>query len=1717
MSDNRSVKRSIVSRRITHTRRFMAEDDVDKVKTKFGELKSAFADFEFVHEEYHSTLDQDDLIEESSEYFESFLRTYTVAMQEFRDFIRSSENTNTSNNSIGSSHTRVPVLPEPEIFSGSPIDYPLWKSSFEALVHNTEITAEQKMFLLRKFTKDEAREAIESLFMIPSGLAYISAMKILADRFGSPIKVVSALRNKLETWPKIQNKDNSLLLKFSDFLNQVNIAATQYPSLTIYNDEFENSKLVSKLPQWLATKWVEHIVDFPRFPDFDTFCKFISQRAKIANHPLLESNSSSSYTKMVDSSIIRENHHTNNQVQKNRHTLMDNSCNNLTRNTKPNWSVFENRVPQASRVLLGIGQGGAPPRPRRASTLEDGRHTSLSKCLFCGGGHMCWDCENPNKLNIDRIREIILHNKLCFSCLKTGHISSHCSERLSCKFCGDNHPSILHGNKAYSPRTNSFITHSTFQNKNEAYYNMTVPIRVTVGRKSVVTLALLDSQSNSHFISEKLKRDLSLNGHPTTIELSTINGRERLNTDVVEDIGISSLDGENPPINLKRCFVRQHIPYEANGFISKEELVKWPHLSKFSTLRSEITRDVGMLIGYTCHSAFIPLDLAVGGLHEPFGVKGCLGWYFMGPSSTSSSSSSMQSPSSYSENCLVLRSNCKEIFLPNESVSNPLDEEAPSVEDKRFIDIMEGQMIQRDDFKYEVPLPLKEEKILPNNRLAAIKRLNSLKIKLSKNRLLRDKYIEVMEENLSNGYAELVPYNNLRRRDGQVWYIPHHGVPKGRDKVRVVFDCSAKFENMCLNDVLIPGPNLLNNMLGILLRFRTSHIAFTCDVKRMYYNFFVPPEYRDYLRFLWWPGGDLNAEPLEYRMKVHIFGAVSSGAVATYGMRRIVQDFGQDFPMSVKDFVSQNFYVDDGVVSKPSILEAKDLFINTKALLAKGGLQLHKIISNSEDLNKSVDKEDSAPLAEDGLHSVLGLEWDIVKDTLVIPFKIRCSKISRRSILASVASIFDPFGLIAPLVLQGRLIFHQMEGVSWDESPSPDICLKFKKWRSLIQEMSSFKIPRCQIPNFVFDNVEIHYFCDASQTAISSCAYARFIGLLGEVHISFVMGKCKVVPNKPTLTIPRLELMAAVLSTKLAMIIRKELKWSFKEFFWTDSNIVLGYIKNTTKRFKIFIANRIQMIHNVTNTNNWFHIDTKENPADDGSRARLTHRWYHGPKLLITFKDPPSQCIISDLPEICLSSHLYSVFQIRPFKNWRATIRVWSWVRRFIQNCSKKEKISQTFLIANELKEAESLIIKIIQSRDFGDEFRSLTSAQHVSSSSSIKNLDPFVDEKGVIRVGGRIRRADLNFETRFPVILTAKHDISQCIIQHFHTQTFHQGKGATLAEIRYNGFWILGANRMVKSIIKSCIPCKKLRGMPCSQKMADLPADRVNPGPVFTNVGVDLFGPFKIQGPAGVNKRYGIIFTCLASRAIHLDMCFSLSTDSLLNVFRRFMAIRGPVSLIRCDQGSNFMGARRDLEKMGCSVEFIPPRASHFGGVWERMIASSKRVIEGILLGHGHIIDDDGLLTILAETANVVNSRPLDVHNLNDPSSVPLNVNQLLTMKSRRISIPVVSSNPCPRSYMIKRWKRVQFLSDLFWSRWRREILTLYQSRRKWCDTHHNLQVNDIVLVMDENVPRLSWKMARVKSVKFSKDNCVRTVTLESSDKKEFVRSVQDLIFLLR
>ena len=262
--------------------------------------------------------------------------------------------------------------------------------------------------------------------------------------------------------------------------------------------------------------------------------------------------------------------------------------------------------------------------------------------------------------------------------------------------------------------------------------------------------------------------------------------------------------------------------------------------------------------------------------------------------------------------------------------------------------------------------------------------------------------------------------------------------------------------------------------------------------------------------------------------------------------------------------------------------------------------------------------------------------------------------------------------------------------------------------------------------------------------------------------------------------------------------------------------------------------------------------------------------------------------------------------------------------------------------------------------------------------------------------------------------------------------------------------------------------------------------------------------------------KRYGVIFTCLCSRAIHLETAASLSTDSFINALRRLVSLRGPIRELRLDRGTNFVGAERELAEAisemdenqiqqfllqeGCdyfSFKMNVPSASHMGGIWERQIRSVRNVLSALLFHHGLQLDDESLRTFMCETAAIVNSRPLSVQDLNDPMSLePLSPNHLLTMKSKVI-LPPPGQFQRPDLYCRKRWRRVQYLANEFWSRWRKEYLQNLQVRSKWQGLKRNARVGDIVLIRDENLPRNQWHLGKIVEAKPDDDGLVRKVRI--------------------
>ena len=257
--------------------------------------------------------------------------------------------------------------------------------------------------------------------------------------------------------------------------------------------------------------------------------------------------------------------------------------------------------------------------------------------------------------------------------------------------------------------------------------------------------------------------------------------------------------------------------------------------------------------------------------------------------------------------------------------------------------MMDREFHRGDNGKWIAPFPFKEpRRRLPDNRQQAVKRARILDISLKKNPVKCQHTTTFMQTILDSGHAERAPFVTEK----ECWYLPIFSVyhPKKPNQERMVFDSSAQFNGVSLNDVLLSGPDLTNSLLGVLMRFRNEHIGIMADIQQMFHCFQVKEDHRNYLRFLWYEENDPQKDLVDYRMCVHVFGNSPSPAVATYGFRRTARNAEHSFGHDVRSFVERNFYMDDGLISLPSVEEAVSLMRRTQqALFQEGGLRLQRL------------------------------------------------------------------------------------------------------------------------------------------------------------------------------------------------------------------------------------------------------------------------------------------------------------------------------------------------------------------------------------------------------------------------------------------------------------------------------------------------------------------------------------------------------------------------------------------------------------------------------------------------------------------------------------------------------------------------------------------------------------------------------------------------------
>ncbi|KAK6172333.1 hypothetical protein SNE40_016014 [Patella caerulea] len=1677
--------------------------------------------------------------------------------------------------------TTLPPL-KPIVFNGNKMMYQKWRSSFRVCFEKRTNDPEELLGYLADYTTGEAFYLIESTLHMQTMPNFEKAMKKLDDEYGNPVAICEAYVKKLEAWPKIKTADAKALRSFANFLENCSESLKGLGYTGKLNDVTVIKNALELLPWGMKNKFredIQYLRDQRTEPTFDIFVNFVKKRAKALGDPVFG------------------------------------ECS--TTNTEKFHRPFTDLKKQPARAF------GNSVKGYEQSTDNIATKKHIPRCLYCRSDHWLEHCSELRQKPISERREFLQKRDMCPRCTFRGHDAKDCpnTDWKICQICNrKGHITLFHTENDTRKEDNRLNPSALPFRQSHGRVNMTInPDDIPdeefsdlahlnlgyirhISKPSDLTEIYIysDAEADTCFLEEEFSFEKRWTGQSTTMNLTTMQGTCRIESQKI--CGLEILDHEmKESFLLPPCYTRTTLPIERSQIPTKAAALSFPHLRHIADEIPQKTESkIVLMIGRNVPLAVSPREvIPPAGPTSPWAEKSGLGWsilYAQKPTNRVCNFISVRSPTTddEGESSLIIAESesskdlsTKEFLklMEQDFIENVPDEPSISKEDKKFEDIVDNS-IHMVDGHYSIDLPFRSDPPgLEDNRTVAFKALERLEKRFVREPDFRHDYIKFMEDMIKSGYLGKIPENSSIKKSH---YLTHHGVRhKKKKKIRVVFNASLKYMGKSLNDELYQGPDMLTNLTGALCRMRKGRIALTCDISSMFMMVKIPYKQRDYVRILWWKDGDSSKPPTHYHICYHLFGAVSSPSCSIRALQQTAYDNEKDFPAEVKNFILHDFYMDDGTTSVDSLDEASELALGAIDMCSRGGFDLCKFSSNSKDLLQRLPPEKRTPEVNDTFdfelddlphQRTLGMIWNTESDSFQYHVDMPKSILTRRGCLSSLSSVFDPMGLISPVMLPGRMILQEAckLKLAWDESLPDKMQEDWLKWRTNLEDLKHLSIPRCYKPTDFEDTVssELHLFSDASTYGYGGCAYLRLKNSSGQIEVSLVMGKSRVVPIKP-ITVPRLELTSAVTMTKVAKLLKRELRIpDLQEFFWTDNTCVLGYLRSETKRFKTFVSHRVQKIQDYTNVNQWHHVATKENPGDIASRGIKPDKiigsiWLSGPDFLWKndefWQHNDHQNIFeinTDDPE--LKAKTAKVLATREVDTENRTIldilenfstlhkarkivAVWIHFIRVLKSRWHGAQINPAYQkTAICLEEAEHEIIRLLQVEHFQTELTYLGNTQQdmnrsaVKKSSQLFRLNPFIDNKGLLRVGGRIKHAMLSFNEKHPIILPKRGHLTTLVIRHYHIKLFHSGRNMTLNAIRER-FWLINGPSIVRHYISKCVNCKKLRGRSAEQIMSDLPDDRVQRGAPFTYSACDLFGPFMVQFKRSKLKRYGLIFSCQASRAVHLEVLHSMTTDSFINGLRRFICRRGSVKQIRSDCGSQILGSEIELNKakreineiivkdqilynFDCDITFVHtvPYAPHTHGSWERQINSVRRVLEGLLLQHGTNLTDESLLTFMVEAEAIVNSRPLTVESISDPEIKPLSPSNLLTMKND-IVLPPPGNFVQQDLYLHKQWRRAQYVINEFWTRWKTEVLQLLQQRQKWQYPKRNFQEGDIVLMIENDTPRNCWPLMIIEKTYRSKDNKIRKVDVATTRHQhgcrrriKYTRAIQQLVMLI-
>ena len=1591
-----------------------------------------------------------------------------------------------SSNIAGNTELKSSISVKIPIFHGDHMRWPEFWELFEISVDKNPGYAEiQKFVILKSHLAGVALRAIQGIPVTGGG--YSEAVAALKERFQQDDLRREALMRELLALPPVRHGDLKSIRSLIDHLSAHTRALN---TLGVSSESFSSLLLPvvkEKLPEDWRLEWARR--ESVNFAEFLTFL----------NHEirLRESAKGVSASAVIDKPSSAS-------------AVID----------KPS------SVPSTTGTLTA-------QREQHSISSRPQHKSKLMNCSACGQGHQnLSQCEKFRSLQLDGRWKVAQASKACFRCLGPGHRARNCKGHL-CAKCGRQHHTLLHNSAPslsgppaaapelspeaapFSPRptggaSRSVAGMSEHQPPNQSHhrYNnqlvgghssffQTALVEARGPETSRKVRVLLDGGSDSSYIRSSLAKDLDLpiTGSGTFACLGFQEKSEEARSYDRVEVELKSrwndcsvklemwsterlcvpLPNSTPPCVPSRLEMADDFQGgEVDLLIGLDNIyrvVLWEQVDLGEGLRA-----IETVFGYVLH-----------GQHDE---------------------ASADQPRHRTFHCRQVQ----EMWdLDTVGITEGEALDHPRLYPPPFWNVQEE--------RYEMGLVWKSEERPVSNESSARARTQRMFEKLSEQKfilydeqirgMLDDEVVEPSGSDLPGVHTEPSQANTEIRsdvgdcprakgsrdvsRDQAQWsesglelsygtespgefFLPHHGVSRN-SKLRVVFDGSAgDGVGRSLNDYLDSGENLLITLPSVVLNFRSGRIGCQADIKAAFHQVAVSSKDRQYLQFFW--------QDMRLRFARVPFGLTCSPFMLLKTVKiHLNQYLASDSELC--RLIQNGSYMDDICLNFETREEAEVQMARTKEIFAEANMTLHKVRITGDPSSDA---------------SVLGLRWDTGTDRLAVVIPDFSCPSTKSELLSAVAKPFDPLGLLTPWLIGGKVLFQRtwkdMPKAKWDDTLTEVIQKEVESWwKNVTGRNVSF--PRPLIPGGYCSDVTFHIFCDASEKAYCAAVYAVHGGESG-----LVMAKSRLAPISPNLTVPRLELMAALSGARLMDFIKGSLALENPTVtFWTDSTDVLHWIRNRKQR-KVFVQNRVSSILQLTAPDRWFHVKGAENPADLGTRGvslqamEKCELWWRGPSFLRDgtnlmvnedLTDLSSVAKLEDRPEVHsevvtpqvtlqLQHENAVLFNITECSSLKQVVCRTAWVLRFVHNARRSVDRRSGSLTSDEYSQALHYWIREAQSRAFGAELKALKSGALLSKNSSLLKLRPRLDDDGLVCAVPRTNEIPLPILPEFAYITTL-------IIEEAHKKCFHQGTRTTLAILSAE---YLVRRRSVLRVVSTCRRCRRYRGQSYRSADGGLPSFRVEPSRAFDKVGLDFFGPLVTS--AGT-KVWVLLITCATSRAVHLELVRSQHTDEVKLALRRFFAIRGTPSLIFSDNAKTFHALLSHIPRT-VTWKFIPEAAPWWGGFWERMVGVTKKCLRITL--HLCNLSHDELAVTLYELAFHLNLRPLTTvdEDLLTPAHFLFGVTSI-----RGVLSP--STTFC--DYITRAWRHQRRVSEHLIRRWTAEYVS---ALRSWSVSPRGRptripEVGDVVLVHNEG-PRGRWPLAKVTGLIEGTDGHPRAAHVE-------------------